>query len=510
MKSTIGLLSDSLPLFGYHKRSYIVIFSILGALSLLSLSILPTTSHSFGMAAALLFTLVNLQVAAVDLLTEAKYAQLMVSKPETGSDLVSFSQGSYAIGGFIASLLTAPLTLINPRYTFIICLPLAAHVIIPCILPDTSVLSFPEKLLSSNLRHFRIDKYHTYPSLFKLSFAISIMSIMLAVLTFTIPDLEFLASGIASVVLITATLFWLPPTLRMVNLYLFLNNALYVPISGAMHYFFTADEKCLPNGPQFSLPFYLSLGSMVTQLAYFIGAIAFQMFFAKGYMRKIVLITNTIKIISALFDIAIVTRVNKYFGIPDSVVFLFGDAVVYHVTYRLELIPLIVLTSKVCPRGMEASVYALLVSFQNFGGSVGQSIGYVFMQWFRIRTVPPCDFSGLPGLVFVARIVMPALTLPLVYWLIPDVKLTDDFMQEDGDDEFRAVRLTTTTAVDGISGFRDTNIEDDEEQISRAENSLSDSNGDDVDVDVDERSGLRQTSAARSGSTYGEDRTMSS
>ena len=39
----------------------------------------------------------------------------------------------------------------------------------------------------------------------------------------------------------------------------------------------------------------------------------------------------------------------------------------YQACYMLNFMPAVVLTSKVCPENMEATVYALLAGFQNFG-----------------------------------------------------------------------------------------------------------------------------------------------
>lgn len=37
--------------------------------------------------------------------------------------------------------------------------------------------------------------------------------------------------------------------------------------------------------------------------------------------------------------------------------------------------PTIVLTSKLCPSGIESTMYALLAGFQNFGQSIARSVG---------------------------------------------------------------------------------------------------------------------------------------
>ena len=45
---------------------------------------------------------------------------------------------------------------------------------------------------------------------------------------------------------------------------------------------------------------------------------------------------------------------------------MLGDAIVFQLVSSLEFMPAIVLTSKLCPKDVEATVYALLAGFQNF------------------------------------------------------------------------------------------------------------------------------------------------
>jgi hypothetical protein len=73
MKALFGAFADAVPLFGYHKRSYIIIMSAAGGIGCLFLA-LGTKDPKVATA---WFFLINLQISVSDLLTEGKYAELM-------------------------------------------------------------------------------------------------------------------------------------------------------------------------------------------------------------------------------------------------------------------------------------------------------------------------------------------------------------------------------------------------------------------------------------------------
>ncbi len=77
MKALIGAISDSVPLFGYHKASYIMASAVLGSASYIVLGSIDLSAK----VVAFLFFLVNIELATSDLLCEGKYAELMRAKP---------------------------------------------------------------------------------------------------------------------------------------------------------------------------------------------------------------------------------------------------------------------------------------------------------------------------------------------------------------------------------------------------------------------------------------------
>lgn len=422
-KAAIGLLSDSVPLFGYHKRSYIVILSIVGTCSLIVLGSVPL-STSLAFVGAILLLLVNLNVATVDLLTEGMYAELMVNRPDTGSDIVSFAWGLKCAGAFIGCIISAVMTsAFTPRLMFFVTLPLAAQVILP-----TVTGWFPEHRLLPANRGIRHDKIAAYPNLFKLSVVMTIGAIIVGASAFGRPKLQSSVSIAVAVILALFGYKWLPNSLRPANLYLFLNNVLYLSIAGVTDYWYTADHSCVPDGPNFSMTFYVSFANLVSSLASVAGVILFQMHFSRGKFRTAFLCTNLLKVSASFFDYFIVKRYNKRLGISDRLFFAMGDAVVYQVITRIEVLPAVVLTSKVCPPGMEASVFALLVSFQNLGQGVAQTIGDELIEWLGIRTVAPCNFDYLPTAILIAHVAVPTIMFPLIFILIPDARMTDDLV----------------------------------------------------------------------------------
>lgn len=438
MKAAIGLLSDVVPIFGFHKRSYITIVSIIGATALLLLWLVKL-SASLAPVAALFLLFVNLQIACVDLLAEAKYAELMVKNPQTGSDIVSFVWGLVSVGSLIGSLISGPIAdMGSPRLLYAIALPLAAQVALPALsgwFPET-------RNPNASLRR---DKLHAHPKLARLSLAMTLGAIMVGTAAaLGSPVIQSSISVGAAVALAILGCFWLPPTLRKANLYLFLNNVLYISLSGAMDYFFTAKETCIKDGPHFTMTYYITWANIVASIGSLIGVTVFQRFLNGRSFRLAFSLGIIVKLFASMFDYIIVKRYNtKLFGISDKTFFMLGDAVISPIVLMLDLMPAVVLTSKVCPPGMEASVYALLVSYQNLGGGVASTIGVEVINYLNISTTEPCNFDGLPGAIIFGHVILPALAFPLIFLLIPDARMTDDLINADEEgtptDDFTAL-----------------------------------------------------------------------
>lgn len=199
-----------------------------------------------------------------------------------------------------------------------------------------------------------------------------------------------------------------------------------------MDYFFTADSKCVPGGPAFSMTYYITWANIVASVAALAGVAIFQRFLRSASFRTAFALGIILKLLASMFDYILVKRLNvRYLGISDRVFFMLGDAVIGQVVIMLDLMPCIVLTSKMCPRGMEACMYALLVSYHNLAINIASTIGVKLIDAMGIHTTVPCNFDGLPMAIIIAHVILPAFGLPLMFLLIPNIRMTDDLINTE-------------------------------------------------------------------------------
>lgn len=80
----------------------------------------------------------------------------------------------------------------------------------------------------------------------------------------------------------------------------------------------------------------------------------------------------------------IVSRVNRSIGIPDECMCLLGDISLYSMVRRLKFMPILIIASRICPEGAEATLFALLMSLSNLGDAVAIDIGAIIIRIFNV------------------------------------------------------------------------------------------------------------------------------
>ena len=440
MKALFGAISDALPIKGYHKRPYIVGAAAVGTASLALLAAVKIGRSAAGLA-AILFFFCHLELSVVDLLCEGKYAEMMVEKPHTSTDLVTWVWGTYQLGCLLASCLVGPLADKGfIRGMFWICLPFAAQILLPALrgwLPETPVRAARagahaaarccKPVWGKVLRHWRT---------FVLAVAMAVCALTLAVLNVQFKETPGVILGycIGASVVLCAMSFWaLPRMLAKCNVYMFLASATYLQIAGAVDYFYTAQADCIEDGPHFSYTYYTTWSSIVQSVFGAVGVSLFQIVMSKWKFRTVFWSTTLLRVSASVVDIVIVKRwnVNKL-GVSDKAMFMLGYNIVYSVSYMMEFMPAVILTSKLCPKNMESTMYALLAGFQNLGQGIARSMGLFGIAWFGVKTpaeptlADPCNFEGLSSLVMMSHMLFPLVTIPLTFCLIPNALLTDD------------------------------------------------------------------------------------
>jgi len=116
-----------------------------------------------------------------------------------------------------------------------------------------------------------------------------------------------------------------------------------------------------------------------------------------------------------LLDLLWVFRLNLSVHVPDEL-FLFGDEVVYQMSRKVLLMPLLIYSAKLCPRGVEASTFALFMGLSNFGYFGSFYVGSGILK--AMGGVSPPAFDGLAAYVAL-RSCMRLLPIPLIPFLVP-------------------------------------------------------------------------------------------
>ena len=77
-----------------------------------------------------------------------------------------------------------------------------------------------------------------------------------------------------------------------------------------------------------------------------------------------------------------------------------------------------------------------MAGFQNFGGVVSSQLGVFASQYAGIKTTEKegeqCNFDNLNMLVFICHVLLPLIAIPLTFVLIPNKRMTDKIISDDG------------------------------------------------------------------------------
>lgn len=439
IKPIIGMISDVQPLGGYNKRYYMFGASLLGAAAVTYLAgatLGPDHASTLTYVAALVA--INLQVSVVDLLTEGKYTEAMGKVPEVSSDVVSLVWLVLTWGGLLATAISFfVLPTKNYRLLFWCAAPFSLQAVF------TSFFGvLPEERTKSNALNTELLKEHR--SMFVMGGFMGFVCLLLAVTQLATEDMyvELGVTAACAVVLSISMFFFMPLRLAKATLFLFLTNTTSVSFGSAMQYWFTVDEMCNPGGPHFDYLFFTVYTSIIAQVFSALGIWLFNAYFSKFRMREALMISALISSTASLGDFAMVKRWNVAWGIPDKWFYLVGDTILEPIVLMMAFMPGTVLISKMCPKNMEATTFAILASFSNLGGALSSSFGVFAMQWAGIKTDVEngdCDFTNLSSLIVVCGMLLPLLAIPMTYVLIPDMDLSDPVHGEGKDEERRGL-----------------------------------------------------------------------
>ncbi|GAA6616759.1 folate/biopterin family MFS transporter [Scytonema sp. NUACC26] len=369
IKPLFGFISDGFPIFGYRRRPYLVLSGILGATSWVSLATIVHTP----IAATLVISLGSLSVAVSDVIVDSLVVARArkESQAEAGS-LQSLTWGTSALGGLITAYFSGLLlqhfttrTVFWITAVFPLIVSLVAWLITESpIERDANNSDKPGTACARGERANFDNIKHQVGQLRKA---------------------------------ITQKTIWLP------TLFLFLWQA--TPSADSAFFFFTTNE--LHFEPEF-----LGRVRLVTSLASLIGIWIFQRFLKTVPYRVIFGWSAVISTVLGMTMLLLVTHTNRALGIDDHW-FSLGDSLILTVMGQIAYMPILVLAARLCPAGVEATLFALLMSVTNLAGLLSYELGAGLMH---LMGITESNFDSLWLLVLLTNL-STLLPLPFLKWL---------------------------------------------------------------------------------------------
>lgn len=346
IKPVYGAVSDIFPIYNLRRKPYLVIASIIGTASWLSLAtlvndvpsvVLATTCASFSNA----FTDV-----VVDSLVVEKSRGVSTAK---AGELQSLCWGVSAFGGLLTAYFSGSLIEhFGTRGIFLITafLPLITGVLSYIYIDEQPVApANPQEKESGD----------TLVNTFKTKF-IDLFNVL----------------KLKSVYLPTLFVFLWQATPNT---------------DSALFYFQT---NVLNFGPEF-------LGSvrLTCSIASLLGIALFNTTLKQLPIKSIMKWSTIISVPLSLTQVLLVTRWNLELGIPDKM-FALVDSAVLTVLGQVAFMPTLVLAARISPIGVEAIFFASLMSIYNASGATSNELGALSMYLLHVTEQ---DFSNLPLLV---------------------------------------------------------------------------------------------------------------
>jgi folate/biopterin transporter len=365
VKPLWGFLSDSVPLFGYRRRSYLVLCGALGAAGWSALAA-PGVVHSPGGAlAALLAT--SLATAASDVVVDSLVVERARGEaPAKAGELQSLCWGAASVGGVASAYFSGSLVQDwGPR------------------------------------------------AVFGLTAAFPLLTAAVAPLVRDAPAAPGAPAGSAAVAA-QASRLWAAARTRAIWLpaaFLFVWQA--SPSPDTALFFFTTTQ--LGFTPEF-----LGRARLAGSLASLAGVALYNARLKDVPIKRIFRTTALLGAGLGLTQLILVTGANRALGISDQL-FALSDTVVLTVLGQVAFMPTLVLAARICPEGVEATLFAALMSVFNAAGIASGAAGAALTAALHVGTegTSAADFRNLPLLVLICNL---AGLLPLPFlWLLDEV-----------------------------------------------------------------------------------------
>ena len=161
--------------------------------------------------------------------------------------------------------------------------------------------------------------------------------------------------------------------------------------------------------------------AVVGYVAGFLGTMLYASLFQSWPFRRIIGMCQLLLVLANFLDVIWIYRLNVHFGIRDEV-FAFGEEAFVDVIDQIQSQAFFIFAVKLCPRDVEASMFALFMGLSNFGYDVGRYAGTAVMSLLGGVSAPGYDGIGAFMWVKTLSRLLPLLSVP---FLVPSGRPSD-------------------------------------------------------------------------------------
>lgn len=425
VKPVWGLLTDVLPVAGYRRRPYFVLAGIMGVIAMLVVSLHSKLHVIFALLALMSG---SASVAIADVTIDACVAENSLIYPHLAADMISLNGFCASVGGLIGFSISG----------FLVHAIGSQGALGMLTIPSALVILAGMLIKDAHIPNFLYGQAHK----------------------------KFVDASGKMLMTLKCPEVWRP------CLYMYMSLALSVEIQEGMFYWYT-DPSAGPSFSEGFIGFIFAIGSVGS----LVGVILYQNILKDHSFRSLLFSSQLLLSLSGMLDLILVLRLNLKMGIPDYY-FAVIDEGVSKMISRLKWMPLLVLSSKLCPPGIEGTFFALLMSIDNIGVMTGSWIGGLLLHLLKITRT---EFKNLWAAILIRNVMrlLPLALLFLVPGSDPNSKLLPaDLLAEDDGAEARRIEhveltsadvdkhLTTNSLLQGHKNQEHLDVEQDDDEAS--------------------------------------------
>ncbi|EEF49258.1 transporter, putative [Ricinus communis] len=395
VKPLWGLFTDTLPVLGYRRRPYFVFAGALSIIAMLMLSVQKNLHLAFALLSLMAG---SAGVAIADVTIDACVTQNSISHPSLAGDMQSLCGISSSVGALVGFTLSGFLVhIVGPKGVFgLLSIPAGLVIVVGIILRESHGHRFASK---------RVNE-------------------------------KFLDAVKAMWTTLKCRDVWRP------CLYMYLSLTMSLHIHEGMFYWYT-DAK---GGPSFSKEVVGTIFS-VGAVGSLCGVLIYQNLLKDHPFRNILFWSQLLYGASGLLDLVLVLRLNLRIGLPDYF-FIVIDEAVSRMIGRIKWMPLLVLSSKLCPAGIEGTFFALLMSIDHVGMLSSTWAGGLLLHILKVTRI---QFDNL-WMAILIRSILRMVPISLLF-LIPKADPTSSILPAEmlntkkGDDMLKNENLEMVSLV---------------------------------------------------------------